>query len=488
MPRNKPLSRRSFLQNSGRVAVGALAAGALSVGAHPERAASQAQAAPKTSPTALGANERINLAVIGVHGRGKNHIDAFGAMPNVRIAALCDIDLNVLDERAAYVAQTFGYKPATYQHEQKLLESRDIDAVTIATPNHWHALGTIWACQAGKHVFVEKPCCHNVYEGRRMVEAARRYGRMVSVGFQNRSSRGVRQAIAFLRGGGIGEVYMARGLCYKPRDPIGRVPDGIGSGKAYEYFVWNEPGVNYDRAYMDRVDYDAWLGPAPVRPFNYNRFHYNWHWHWDYGNGDIGNQGPHQWDVARWGLGAEDHPVKICSTGGSYGEPSAQETPNSQTAQVIYADGRMIEFEVRGLYTGAEDGVFIGNLFYGTKGWLRIDGDEWQSYFGRKNETGPGSKTAGQENFGDTAEAAAIQGGHYANFIYALRKNDPQSLTCPIEAGDMSSALPPLANISYRLDRRLTFDPATEKIVSDAEADKMLTRDYRPPYILPEFR
>ncbi|MDH4198685.1 MAG: Gfo/Idh/MocA family oxidoreductase [Candidatus Aminicenantes bacterium] len=478
MPDNKPVSRRSFLQSGSRLAAGALVAGVL-----PSCKASQP--APGTAAKVLGANERINLAVIGVHGRGKNHIDGFGALANVRIAALCDVDRNVLNERASHVEKTFGYRPATYQHQQKLLESRDIDAVTIATPNHWHALGTIWALQAGKHVYVEKPSCHNVQEGRRMVEAARRYGCMVSVGYHNRSIRGVRQAMAFLRGGGIGEVYMARGLCFKPRDPIGRVPDGLGTGKAYEYFVWSEPGVNYDRAYMDNVDYDAWLGPAPERPFNYNRFHYNWHWHWDYGNGEIGNQGPHQWDIARWGLGAEGHPLKICSSGGYYGEACAQETPNTQAAQVIYADGRMIEFEVRGLLTNAEDDVMIGNLFYGTKGWLRLDGDEWQSYFGRKNEEGPGSKTAGRDDFLDPAEASAIDGGHYANFIRALRTNDADSLTCPIEAGHMSSALPLLANISYRLDRRLTFDPARERFASDREADGMLTRDYRRPYVLP---
>ena len=471
------VSRRSFFRTGGRFAAGALAAGVLA-------SRKTAQAAPRPAGQAAGPNDRISLAVIGVRGRGLNHIDAFGAMPNVRIAALCDVDLNVLEERAAYVEKTFGYRPATHQHVQKLLEDRGIDAVSIATPNHWHALGTIWACQAGKHVFVEKPCCHNFEEGGRMVEAARRYGRMVAVGFQNRSSRSVRQAMAFLRGGGIGEVYLARGLCFKARDPIGLVPDGIGTGPEYRYFVWNEPGVNYDRAYMDKVDYDAWLGPAPKRPFNYNRFHYNWHWHWDYGNGDIGNQGPHQWDIARWGLGEEEHPRRISSSGGLYGTRSAQETPNTQSAAMIYGDGAMIEFEVRGLTTNAEDGVMIGNLFYGTKGWLRLDGDAWQSYFGRKNEEGPGSKTARDEDFPDPL-AAAIEGGHYANFIRALRENKPEWLTCPIETGAMSSVLPALANISYRLDRKLVFDLEKERFVGDKRADRMLTRDYRRPYLLP---
>ena len=215
------VSRRNFLRTGGRFAAGALAAGVLA-------APRAARAAARPAGQAAGPNGRINLGIIGVRGRGLNHIDAFGPLPNVRVAALCDVDLNVLAERAAYVEKTFGYKPATYQHQQKLLEDRGIDAVSIATPNHWHALGTIWACQAGKHVFVEKPCCHNVREGRRMVEAARRYGRMVAVGFQNRSSRAVRQAMAFLHGGGIGQVYMARGLCFKARDPIGPSPTAWG--------------------------------------------------------------------------------------------------------------------------------------------------------------------------------------------------------------------------------------------------------------------
>lgn len=477
MADRSPVSRRRFLQTSGRFAAGALAAGIMT-------SPPSARAASRPAAGRAGANDRINLAVIGVHGRGLNHIDAFGAMPDVRIAALCDIDGNVLGERVAYVEKKFGYKPAAFRRQRELLEDRGIDAVSIATPNHWHALGTIWACQAGKHVFVEKPCCHNVREGRLMVEAARRTGRMVAVGFQNRSSRAVRQAMAFLHGGGIGRVYMARGLCFKARDAIGLVPDGIGTGPEYRYFVWNQPGPNYDRAYLEKVDYDAWLGPAPKRPFNYNRFHYNWHWHWDYGNGDIGNQGPHQWDIARWGLGQDAHPRRISSNGGLYGERSAQETPNTQAAEMIYADGRMIEFEVRGLTTNAEDGVTIGNLFYGTEGWLRLDGDAWQSYLGRKNEEGPGSKTAREDDFPDPL-AGAIEGGHYANFIRALSLNKPEILTCPIETGTMSSALPALANISYRLDRRLSFDGIKEEFVDDKQADRMLTRDYRSPYVLP---
>ena len=482
MPEKGPITRRGFLRNSGRLAAGALVAGAIP---SPKTVRAASRRAPTSAGQAAGANDRINLGFIGVRGRGRDLYGYFGELPGVRIAALCDIDQNVLAERAADAEKRFGERPAVYRYQQDILANKDIDAVVIATPNHWHALGTIWACQAGKHVYVEKPCCHNLFEGRRMVEAARRYDRMVAVGLQNRSIRSVRQVMAFLKGGGIGDVYAARGLCFKPRDTIGLVPDGIGSGDRFAYYVWNNPGVNYDQAYMDKVDYDAWLGPAPRRPFNYNRFHYNWHWHWDYGNGDCGNQGPHQWDIARWGLGQSGHPGKISSSGGYYGEKCAQETPNTQAAEAIYPDGRMIEFDVRGLYTNGEDAIEIGNLFYGTKGWLRLDGDEWQSYFGRKNEPGPGSKTAGEEDFGDPM-AAAAEGGHFANFIRALRAGDPKLLTCPIEVGYMSSALPLLANISYRVDRSLVFDSARERFVGDKLADRLLTRAYRKPYIVPK--
>ncbi len=474
MTNDNPMSRRRFLENSGQLAAGAFAAGIFP----------PAKKAPATG-NVVGANDRVNLGIIGVRSRGRDLIDGFGHLPKVQIAALCDVDQNVLGERASAVERGFGNKPATYQYLKDLLESRDIDAVVIATPNHWHALGTIWACQAGKHVYVEKPCCHNLAEGRRMVEAARRYGRLVSVGFQNRSIRGVRQAMAFLHDGGIGDVYMARGLCLKPRDPIGSVPDGIGSGETYLYSAGNRPGINYDHAYMEKVDYDVWLGPAPERPFNYNRFHYNWHWHWDYGNGDCGNQGPHQWDIARWGLGQRGHPLKISSSGGYYGERCDQETPNLQAAQMIYADGKMIEFEVRGLFTNKEDGIRIGNLFYGTKGWLHLDGGEWQSYFGHNNEEGPGSKTVGEDDFADPMNPA-IAGGHFANFIHALRTGNPDNLTCPIEQGYVSSALPLLANISYRLDRRLSFESDKEKFVDDGQADRLLTREYRKPYVVPQ--
>ena len=281
------------------------------------------------------------------------------------------------------------------QDLRRVLDDKDIDGVIIATPNQWHALATIWALQAGKHVYVEKPASYTVWEGRQMVNAASRYNKIVQVGTMNRSRPAVRQAIEFLHKGGIGKVHMARGLCFKvaarhrqvsrrPARPWREVPPQRRDPAAYE--------PAWDAAYLSKVDYNLWLGPAPERPFNRNRFHYNWHWHWDYGNGDTGNQGPHQFDIARWGLNKNEHPVKVSSMGGYFGPESSQETPDTQTSLFEYADGTVLEFGTRGQFTNDEGTQTIGNLFYGSEGWLWIDGDgrKWQSYRGRKNEKGPG--------------------------------------------------------------------------------------------------
>jgi predicted dehydrogenase len=299
-----------------------------------------------------------------------------------------------------------------------------------------------------------------------MVEAARKYNRLVEVGFQNRSIENVRAAMKFLHGGGIGDVYMARGLCYKARDAFKRFPDSeVPAG----------------------VHYDMWVGPAAYRPFNEGKFHYNWHWHWDTGNGDIGNQGPHQFDIARWGLNKNEHPVKVCSMGAYYkfGDVCSQETANTQVASYEYADGKMLQFEVRGLYTNNESEVGIGNLFYGTEGWMQIDGSTWKTFMGRRNEPGQ-SSTSAEPAADPTNLAGAGGGGHFGNFIAALRSGRREDLNCDIEIGYMSTVLPHLGNISYRLGRSLAWDGKKERFVDDKEADKMLTRKYRKPYVVPE--
>jgi len=440
-----------------------------------------------------GANDRVVVASIGIRGQGNALKRGFAKLPGVEIKTLCDIDENLFASRAndPSLAEVKTFRPQYQKDLRRVFDDKDVEAVMIATPNHWHALATIWAVQAGKHVFVEKPASHTVVEGRRMVEAARKYNKVVQVGTMNRSRPLVREAIQFLHDGGIGKVYMARGLCFKPRPSIGKYPDGpLGPGEKYRLNAeTREYEPAWDSAYLAKVDYDLWQGPAPARPFNRNHFHYNWHWHWDYGNGDTGNQGPHQFDVARWGLGIGAHPLRIVSTGGLFekGETS-QETPNVHTSLFEYEDGRTLEFATRGTMTNEEGTQSIGNLFYGTEGWVFIDGDgrAWQSYLGRQEEKGKGGTLTKGSGGSDPLVTTSIEYPHYQNFIDAVRANDPKKLNCDIEEGHLSSTLPHLANIAYRVKRSLRFDGKTETIVGDAEASKLLTREYRAPFTVPD--
>ncbi len=451
-------SRREFIRKT------AIGATGVTVGA------STLGMSARSYSSILGANDKVNIAVIGVRGQGFGHIRRWANMSvaeNVFVRTICDIDERLLPERVNAVGEIQGKKPGTEFDMRKVFDDKKIDAVSIATPNHWHALAAIWAVQAGKDVYVEKPSNHNVWEGRKMVEAARKYNKIVQVGFQNRSIENVRKAIQFLHNGGIGDVYMARGLCFKPRDSFGRAPDGTPPNE---------------------VHYDLWVGPAEMHPYNEKKFHYNWHWFWNTGNGDIGNQGPHQWDIARWGMGKDEHPVRISSSGGYFKWTDCdQETANTQTAVLEYADGKILQFETRGLYTAGENSLDmkIGNLFYGTEGWMEVKGSEWKTYMGRKGEPGPSSSSPGDQDEKALGYLAAPGGGgHYKNFITAVRSGKKEDLTCDVAEGVMSSDLPSLANIAYRLGRDLTFEGKKEKFVDDPEADKMLTRKYRSPYVI----
>jgi len=427
----------------------------------------------KSYASISGSNDRINVAVIGIRGQGGTHINSWIKLKdnrNVLLKTLCDVDEAEWAKALKSVAAGGGATPATEWDMHKVFDDKDIHAVSFAVPNHWHALGTIMACQAGKHVYVEKPTSHNMFEGRKMIDAAKKYNVRVQVGLQNRSISNVMDAMKFLHEGGIGEVYMSRGLCYKPRDSFGIAKD-------------SEPPAS--------LHYERWLGPAPYRPYNEKRVHYNWHWHWATGNGDTGNQGPHQFDIARWGLNKNDHPVSIMSMGGLYGiDPAmcSQETPNTQTSQFKYADGKMLEFETRGRYTNQESsvGIRIGNMFYGTEGYLELDGGNWKAFRKTEKEPFAGSK-AGEKKATDPSFLAPPGGtDHYANFLDAVRSGKDADLHCHINEGFHSSALPLLANISYKLGRGLQFNGATEKFVNDKEADAMLTREYRKPYLVPE--
>jgi predicted dehydrogenase len=409
-------------------------------------------------------NDTVRVACVGFRGRGRDHIKAYSQMANVEIAALCDIDESILNAQVAAIEKSKGRKPAAYTDFRKLLEDKSIDAVSIATPNHSHTMQTIWACQAGKDVYVEKPCSHDMFEARQIVAAAKKYGRMVQHGSQQRSGMG-RQVVQHLREGLLGDVYMARGLCFKRRETIGRKPvEPV------------PPGVHYD----------LWLGPAPQHEYTANRLHYNWHWFWDYGNGDLGNQGIHQIDMARWGLGVK-YPTKVSAIGGHFMFDDDQETPNTLNVSFEFGQGaqkKILVFEVRHWLSNHEAGIgepkpgnTVGTTFYGSNGYLSIwdeDTHKYESWIGKEQAPGPGSSDA------------ALMGNHWANFIDVVRSRKASDLHAPIDEGAISTTLVHLANISYRLGRTVHFDAESYSCKGDAEANRMFAREYRKPFVVPE--
>jgi predicted dehydrogenase len=461
MSNSGELNRRDFFGTS---AAGLASLGTISFLARPERV--------------FGANDRVRVAICGVRGRGQDHLHNYSQIRNAQIAALCDIDENVLRERVAQMEKMGLPKPATFTDVRKLLDDKSIDAVSIATPNHWHSLMAIWACQAGKDVYVEKPCSHNLWEGQQLVKASQRYNRIVQHGTQTRSATAVREAVGKMKEGLIGEMYMARGLCYKWRDTIGtaavqQIPAG--------------------------VDYDLWTGPAPKREFTKNRFHYNWHWFWDYGNGDLGNQGVHQVDVARWGMGL-GFPNKVSAIGGHFMFDDDQQTPNDLNCAFEFdlpgGNRRMITFEVRHWIVNHEAEIgtaalgtpapkksgsrnTVGDIFYGSKGYLSTGDEDAATYavwMGRDQE-----------------QQAPVQGGneraHFQNFIDCVTSRNKADLHAPIEEGHISCGLVHLANASYRLGRTINFNPETQEVIGDEEAGNLLRdgdRGYRHPFVIPE--
>jgi len=465
--------RRDFLKTAGKAAT--IGAATLALGGR-----------------VLGANDRVRVAIVGLRGRGHDHLRGFAHVPGTEIAAFCDIDESVLAQRMGDAQKMGLAKPKSYGDIRKLLEDKDIDAISIATPNHWHSLMGIWACQAGKDVYVEKPCSHNTFEGGQLVKAVNKYNRICQHGSQSRSNPGMVEGIHHVQDGTIGDVYLARALCYKWRPTIGHAePEPVPAG----------------------VNYDLWTGPAPMKPFTRNRFHYNWHWIWDTGNGEIGNQAIHEIDIARWGLGVR-FPVLVSATGGHFMFDDDQQTPNVLNA-TYYFDSpngkrKMMEVEVRHWITNHEaeigTGAYgnsavppagltgrttkapgdkqaalgpkdaktntIGNIFYGSNGYLGIDGyDAYKTWLTNQAEPGPSGKKSGD---------------HFANFIDCVRSRRAEDIHSPIEEGHISTTLVHLANASYRLGRTLRFDPENEQVVNDEEANTLLRGTYRAPYVVPE--
>ncbi len=415
--------------------------------------------AAQTVRPAKSANETVRVAVVGCGGRGSSHMSAWTSQKNVELAGLVDVDDSHSERFVGALQKKGATAPPVFRDIRKVLEDKNIDAVSIASPNHWHTLQTIWACQAGKDVYVEKPCSHNVFESKQIVAAARKYDRMVQMGSQSRSSPALQEAVQKMKEGEFGEIYMARGLCFKARNTIGKTPvEAVPAG----------------------VDYDMWTGPAPLRPFTKNRFHYNWHWFWDTGNGDLGNQGIHEVDIARWGLGVT-HPTQVSAMGGKFMFDDDQETPNTITASYEFNVGgkpKMMTFEVRHWLSNHEAGIggdragnTIGNTFYGSEGYLVIDNyNKYYSFMGKDGKPGP---------------ARSERDHHFENFIAGVRSRKRTDLNAEIEEGAMSCVLMHLANISYRLGRTLHWDEKTWTVKNDPEANKLLTRVYRAPYIVP---
>jgi predicted dehydrogenase len=455
-------------------------------------------AGTKASGRVQGANDTIRIGVAGLHGRGSAHVGAFSNMQNVQITYLIDPDTRTYAARAKTIQGRGGNMPRTVQDVRTALDDRNLDAISIATPNHWHALMTIWACQAGKHVYVEKPCSHNVREGRIAVEMARRHNCVVQHGTQSRSSGGWPAVMAAIRSGKLGRLQVARALCYKPRGSIGTRPNA-------------QP--------PKEVDFNIWVGPAAMRPFHTNLVHYNWHWFWDFGNGDIGNQGVHQMDIARWGIANATLPRSVISVGGRFGYSDQGETPNTQLSVLDFGETQLI-FEVRGLKTGQFRGQGIGNIFHLEGGTIA-----GTTFYPRGSD-----KSAPLPKVAPLARGPG-GGDHFANFIAAVRTRRTADLNADILEGHYSSALCHLANVSYRLGedaafnprtkafgdnneayetlarmeehlgkgnglkldglryrvgRRLLIDPKTERVQNDAQANALLTRQYRKPFVVPE--
>ncbi len=475
-------TRRTFLKKS--AALGAGIAAGLTI------------AGTKASGRVLGANETIRIGVAGIHGRGGSHIGAFAGASNVQVTHLIDPDSSLFPSRQDAVRKRGGNTPKCFPDMRKALEDKELDAVSVASTNHWHALLSIWACQAGKDVYVEKPCSHNPFEGRKLVEAARKNNCIVQHGTQRRSEEGWHKQIAAVASGKYGKLLVSYGYASKPRGSI---------------------GFKETKAPPKDLDFNLWLGPAPMQPYHENLVHYNWHWFWDFGNGEIGNQGVHQMDVARWAVTAATGltgPKSVISMGGRFAYEDQAQTPNTQLTIFDFGECKLF-FEDYGLAKG--DNRRVDNAFYMSEGVIRGG-----KFYPNGSDKG--------EALADV-ETNCYPGGNFGNFIDCVRSRKKEELNGEILKGHLSANLCHLGNASYRLGemvpfnkkaqslgddkdsvealktmiehvgrrgemdlasskyrlgRKLTYNAETEKFVGDDEANKLLTRPYRAPFVVPE--
>jgi len=440
-------------------------------------------------------SDMINVGVIGINDRGglyrgSGHTANFTKIKDTRVTAICDCVEYLLPKAIKEIEDLGGAKPKTYIDYREMLNDKDLDIIGIATPGYWHALMTINACQAGKDVYVEKPISYNIDEGRKMVQAARKYNRIVQAGTQRRANRLTMKAIEMLREGVIGDICMGRGTVYRSRQSIGTKPDGP-----------VPRGVNWD----------LFRGPAPMIPFNENHFLYNWHWYWDTSTSEFGNNGIHSMDIIRLGMNINEHPVKIACCGGfyAYADESDQDVPNLEVATFEYANGSIMELEVRSLPTPNEP---WGNLWLGTKGYAMTSGRSFQVFQSRNEEaraggqtgtaafstgrqqdrSGTPSITVTQEDVEPDARWDEITNAgidyHFQNFVDCVKSRNNRELIADIEEGHISTAMMHLGNTAYRTGRKLIFDGKSERYVNDDDANTYLSRPGggRKPYNMPK--
>src|SRR5579883_560636 len=456
----------------------------------------------KSSARVMGANDRIRVAVAGLNGRGGAHVGAYLGMKNVEIAYLVDPDKRTYKKHLDAIAKKKLPAPSCLQDIREALQDKELNAVSIATPNHWHALMTIWACEADKDVYVEKPCSHNIHEGRIAVEMARKHKRIVQHGTQNRSGQAWADLAALAKSGKLGKLLVSRGLCYKDGGTGGSTRGDIGTKP------FKQPPAD--------LDFNIWLGPAPEQPFHENLVHYRWHWFWDFGNGDMGNQGVHEMDKARWLIPGAKWPKSVISFGGRYANSDQGQTPNALVSIYDYGETLLI-FETRGLKSPGFRHQSVGNVLHFEEGVVAG---------GRFYPKGKGDGEAVPKVTSDEV----VSGDHFGNFIACVRNRDASKLHAEIEVGHYSAGLCHLGNISYRLGtpssydpklgkvlgnefgtdalermgehlkdsgikfdgnnffagRKLEFDAKAERFVSDKEADALLTRNYRKPFTVPD--
>ncbi len=442
------VNRRDFLKATGVAGLGLSLPGTIAVSA----------AATMGIARQPGPGAKVTVAVAGTNGRGTALITCLTNLPGVEVSYVCDVDERAIAKGLKEAAKQQKAQPKGIKDFRKALEDKSVDAVAIATPDHWHAPMGIMALGAGKHAFVEKPCSHNPREGEWLVEAVNKHKRVLQMGAQRRSFPNMQQVIAEIHGGLIGKAYFARGWYVNNRGTIGR-------GTTAEVPSW--------------LDYDLWQGPAPRRPFRDNLIHYNWHWFWHWGTGEALNNGTHELDVARWALGV-DWPTRVTSSGGRYQFDDDWETPDTQTIGWEFAAGKAISWEGRSCNNFPSEQLPRGVMVYGTAGSVLLDGNSYTVYDPKKrvikqvkDDTEGGDPTNPVSGSG-----LALDQLHVADFIESIRTGKRPN--CPAEEGHKSVALLHLGNIAWRVRRDLRCDPANGHITGDAEAMKLWGRDYEP--------